>query len=120
MQDSGRNQEHAGAEPSRLAELLACERELADLMTAAREEASRRVEEARAAASRAEAEVEASLADEAQRVRSEIQAESHARVRQLLARAGESVESFERIADTEAERLAESAFRRLLGLGGTP
>ena len=120
MQDSGRSQGPAGAEPSRLAELLACERELADLMSATREDAKRRVEEARAAVTRAEAEVEASLADEAQRVRSEIGSESHLRVHDILARAAEEAALFERFSDEEVERLAESAFRRLLGRGDVP
>lgn len=120
MQDSARNQGPAGAEPSRLAELLACERELADLMRATREDARRRVEEARSAATRMEAELEASLTDEAQRVRSEIGSESHVHVRDILARAAKEAARFERLSDQEVERLAESAFQRLLGREDAP
>jgi vacuolar-type H+-ATPase subunit H len=120
MQERPRNQEHEGAEPSRLAELLACERGLADLMKAAREDASLRVEAARAAASTSEAEVEAALEQEAQRVLSEVRSESQARVHQILSGAGASVARFERVSDDEVERLADAAFRRLLGPGDAP
>ena len=99
---------------SRLTELLECERELAELTAAAREEASRRVEEARAEVARAEAEVEASLEAESERVRSEIRAASQARVHEILGRARERAARYEALPAPEVDRLVEVAFRRLL------
>jgi len=103
------------APPSRLSELLECERELAMLMTAAHDEARRRISEARAEAARAEAELEASVEGESERVRVEIRGRSQARVRQISARARERVARCEGVSEAELARVAGAAFRRLLG-----
>lgn len=99
---------------SQLAELVARERELADMLATAEAEAERTVEEARAAASAAEAEVEASLEDEGAHVRAQIRDATQRRARELQAEAEERVALFERVSDEDVERLADSAFRRLV------
>lgn len=115
MRQSARKAEHDAGPQSRLAELLECERDLADLMTLSREEARRRLDEARSEVERAEAELEASLEEEAERVRREVREASQARVHEILARAREQGGRFESLGDEEVERLAAAAFRRLLG-----
>ena len=102
-------------QPSRLTELLECERELAELTAAARKEADRRVEDARAEVALAEAELEASLEAESERVRSEIRAAAQARVHEILGRARERADRYASLSAPEVDRLAEVAFRRLLG-----
>jgi hypothetical protein len=99
---------------SRLAELVAREREFADMLATAEAEAERMVEEARAAALAADAEVEASLEDEGDRVRAKIREATQHRVRELQAEAEERAALFERVSDQNVERLADSAFRLLV------
>jgi len=99
---------------SQLAELLECERELAELLAAAEAEAVRMVDEARAAAVADDAEVEASLEDEGERQRVRIREATQRRVRELRAEAGERVALFEGVSDGEVARLADDAFRRLV------
>lgn len=112
--------EHAAAPPSRLAELLECERELAALLAATREDAHRLVEQALADAQRAEAELEASLEQAAEGVRREIAETSQARIHEVLRGARESAARFERLSDQDVERLAGAALRRLLGVERLP
>jgi vacuolar-type H+-ATPase subunit H len=101
---------------SQLAELLECERELDSRLRATQDEARRRVDEARAASSQAEAEMEAALEDEARRLRATIQSDAEARVREILDRSRERVARFQGVSDERVEALAESAFRRLIGI----
>lgn len=115
MTDDKRGPGEGDAQTSRLSELLECERELAALDTAAREEAHRRIAQARDEAARAAADLEASLEDDAERIRRKIREESQTRIRDISARARELVEGFEGLSDERVEQLAESAFRRLLG-----
>jgi vacuolar-type H+-ATPase subunit H len=103
---------------SGLAELLACERELDELMSAVRTDARRRVADALSQVAHAEAELEASLAEEAERARRELREETQARVRDVSSRARVRVTRFESVSDDEVARLAESAFRRLLDWEG--
>jgi vacuolar-type H+-ATPase subunit H len=100
---------------SRLAELLACEEELAGLMTAARAEARRRVDAARDEAERAAGLLGASLDEEAERARREIREAARGRADTLLEKARAQVVRFEGVSDAEVGRLAESALRRLIG-----
>lgn len=115
MRQGAREPEHDAEPQGRLAELLACERELADLMMVAREEARRRLDDMRSEVERAEADLEASLEEEAERVRREVREVSRARVHEILARAREQAARFESLGDEEVERLAAAALRRLLG-----
>jgi vacuolar-type H+-ATPase subunit H len=99
---------------SQLAELLRCERELAELLSAAQAEARQRVDEARAAAKALEAETEASLGKEADRLRAGIRERTQARAREIRAEALEQVARFDRVTDEQIEALAEVAFRLLV------
>jgi len=103
-----------GGGGSRLSELLECERELAELMAAAKEDARRRVAEAQSEAGLAEAEGEASLEEASERVRREVREAGQARVDDILTRAREQAAMFEALSDRDVERLAEHAYRRLL------
>lgn len=99
---------------SQLAELLECERELAELLSAARAQARQCVDEARAAAKALEAETEASLGKEADRLRAEIRERTQARAREIRAEARERAAGFDRVTDERVHTLAEVAFRRLI------
>jgi hypothetical protein len=101
---------------SHLAELVDCERELAELQEAAEASAERMVAEARAASAAAEAEVEGTLEDEAARLRTEIREAAQRRVREVQADAEDKATSFDRVTDEEVARLAEIAFLRLLAV----
>ena len=105
---------------SRLAELLACEQELAEQLAAARDEGRDLIERARREAALAEAELEASLEKASDRVRREIREASQARIHEVLRRARERAARYERLTDAEVERLAESALRRLIAAGDRP
>lgn len=113
--DRGTEHDGSHAPTGDLAALLECERELAELMAEAHEEAGRRVAEARAEVARAEATLEASLEEAGDRVRSEVRERAQERVRQVLSEAGERAAAFERVTDAEVERLADRAFRSLIG-----
>jgi hypothetical protein len=102
---------------SRLAELLACEEELAGLMEAVRADARRRVEAARTEAERADAELDASLEAEAVRVRREIEDGTRAAVRGIVAGANAQAARFDAVSDDEVARLAASALRLLTTQG---
>jgi vacuolar-type H+-ATPase subunit E/Vma4 len=99
---------------SQLAELLACERELAELLTAAEEEAWRLVQEARAVAATAAADIEASLGAEAERARSAIREATQRKVREIHGEARERAMAYEAVSDEEVARLGEVAFRALI------
>lgn len=99
---------------SQLAELLACERELAESLAEAEAEARRLVEEARAEAAAAAADLEASLEDEAERERQRIREEAQTRVRATVSAARDQAARFETVGEARVAELAESAFRRLL------
>ena len=118
MRQSAHQAKHEAAPQGRLAELLDCERELAELLAGAREEALRRVADARADAERAEAELEASLEEESERVRREVREASQARVHEILGRAHGHAARFEGLSDESVQSLAASVFRRLLGREG--
>ncbi|MGD8288639.1 MAG: hypothetical protein PVJ80_08165 [Gemmatimonadota bacterium] len=109
-----------GGEPrqaSQLNELLACEQELARLLEETRAEARRLVEDARAAAGEAAANLEASLEEESERERARIREETQARIRALVAAAREESARFDSVGDDRVSELAESALRRLLSKG---
>ena len=105
---------------SQLEELLACERELAELLAEARDDARRRVEEARALAARAEADLEEALEREAAQERASIREGVEARVREISGAARERVARLEAIPDDRVEHLAEAAFRRLVEARSEP
>ena len=113
------SQSHPGpggpTQASQLAELVRCEQELADLLAEARVQAERMVAEARAAAAAAAADLEASLEDEAQRLRSTIREATQLSVRELQADAEHRASSFGGVSAADVQRLAGSAFRRLIG-----
>jgi hypothetical protein len=109
---------HEKEQTGRLADLLACEKELAGLMARACDEARRRVDAARAEAERVATELDTSLAAEAERARREIDEGSRARVHATLADAEARAARFDRVSDAEVERLAASALRLLVGLEG--
>jgi len=104
-----------GAESNELAELLACEFELAELLARTQEQGRHLVEEARAETGRAEVDMEASLEAESDRERARIREETQTSVREIWARARRRVAAFEGVPDERVERLAEAAFRRLIG-----
>ena len=106
---------HEKERATRLAELLACEEELAGLMEAARAEGRRRVEAARQEAERAESELGQRLEEEADRARQQIEEAARAGVQALVDGARERVVRFDAVSDAEVTRLAVSALRRLLG-----
>jgi vacuolar-type H+-ATPase subunit H len=108
---------HGGGESGQLAELLACEREVAELMAAARVEAQRRVAEARSEADGAMAELLASLETTCEQARRELREESEKSIRDILTRAAAQADRFERVSEADIERLTASAFRRLVGAG---
>lgn len=110
-----KNSAPRGGESSELADLLACELELGELLARAQAEARRLVEEARARADRADAQLEVSLEAESEGVRARIRQETQATVRSISARARDRVAAFEVVSDEGVERLAEAAFRRLIG-----
>jgi vacuolar-type H+-ATPase subunit H len=99
---------------SQLEELLACEQELAQLLSDAREDSRRRVEEARALAVRAEADLQTTLEGEADQERASIRQEAQARVRETLSAAAERASRLDSISDERVERLADAAFSELL------
>jgi len=105
---------------SQLDELVACERELADLLAAIEGEARRRVEEARVSAAAAEADVEASLDEEGANARTEIREATQRRLRAVQVEAQERVARFEQVSDEEVARLADAAFRRLVATEAQP
>jgi vacuolar-type H+-ATPase subunit H len=109
-----------GGEPNQLAELLACEQELAVQLARAQEDARRLVDEARAEAARAEAALEGSLQAEAERLRASIREEIQASLREIAARTRERIARFEAVSDEEVARLADAAFLRLIGREGAP
>lgn len=99
---------------SQLTELLACERELADLLQDTEIEARRMVEEARAEAGEAAADLEASLEEDSERERAHIKEETQARIRSLVSAAREQASRFDAIEDARVSELADSALARLL------
>lgn len=103
---------------SQLDELLGCERELAEALSAARKEARGIVDHARADAAAAAAELEASLESETARERQRAREEARSRIEALSADAGDRATRFHDIGDEEVERLAGLAFRRLVAAGG--
>jgi hypothetical protein len=105
---------HEKERASRLAELLGCEEELAGLMTVARAEARRRVDIAREEAERVAAELDASLAGEAERARRAIDEAGRQRMHAILEEARIQVARFDGASDAEVARLAESALRVLM------
>jgi len=107
-------------EASQLTELLVCERELADLLTATRAEAERRVAEAREEAAGAEAELEASLADETRLARAQIRADTQGRLREIAQRARTRTELFDGLSEAEVDHLAGMMFRSLIGAEEPP
>ena len=109
---------HEKGHPSRLADLLACEQELAELMSGATEEARKCVEAARRDAEQAAAELDASLEAEEKRARGEIAEVARARADALLVDARARAGRFDGVSDEQIARLASSALRRLLGLEG--
>lgn len=104
--------------PSPLEELLACEQELTERLARAQAEARRLVDVARAEVARAQAEMEASLEADSLRVRAQIRAETQASVREISVRARERIEGYECVAQERVARLADDAFRRLVGAEG--
>jgi vacuolar-type H+-ATPase subunit H len=106
---------HEREQTGRLADLLTCERELAELMAGVREEARRRVAGARDDATRAETELDASLAMEGERARREIDDEARARMRAVLDEAHAQVARFDAVSDSDVAALADVALRRLIG-----
>lgn len=109
-----------GDQQSQLAELLACERDLDRLLATAREEARRTVEDARAAATQAEADAEGTLAAEVERLRSTIEGQARSRVQEILARSRERAARFDGISDERVKDLADAAFRQLISHDGQP
>jgi len=109
--------EHPGTEGGQLAELLACERALEDKLSRAREEAAAIVAGARAEASRVSAEAEASLRAELDLMRSELLQRTEQRIREVRGRAGERARALEEVTKETVERLADAAFRELIGGG---
>lgn len=107
-------------EASQLAELLACEQELAALLDEARRDARELVESARVDAERAAADLEASLEEEAEQERERIRTDAQARIRELVTGARERSERFEGLSDERVEALAEVAFRLLLSHEASP
>jgi hypothetical protein len=112
---TGKSGPHGPTQTSQLAELVACERELADLLAAAEAEGRAMVEEARASATAAEADIEAALEGEGERARADIREATQRKVRAIQVSAQELVARFERVSDEEAGRLADIAFRLLVG-----
>jgi hypothetical protein len=115
MVDRNAEQDCEVRQDSQLHELVECEREIAELSAAARTEASALLERARAAASTAAAEAEASLGAESEVTRARTREETQARVRALLAEARQRSAAFDAVDERGVQRLAESAFRSLLG-----
>lgn len=107
-------------EESQLAQLLECERELAELMSLARADTVRQLDEARAAADAQQANLEASLGNEADQLRAAIRERTRARVREIHAEAQVLVTLFDRITDERVALLAEAAIRRLIRSGSAP
>ena len=105
---------------SQLAELVACEQELAALLADAEARARQMVEEARAAAAAAAAELEASLEDEAERLRVLIREDTQRRVRELEAGARAEAARFDQVPAEELDRLVELGYRRLLSAEAEP
>jgi vacuolar-type H+-ATPase subunit H len=103
---------------SQFTELLECERELGEQLSRAQAQARQRVDEARASSSRAEANLEALLEEESDRLRTRIREEAQIRVREILAQSHERAAGFDRISNEQVERLATAAFRRLIAPGG--
>ncbi len=101
-----------------LAAIVECERDLADRLADARAEAAQMVEDARTAAQRAEAELEASLAREALDVRARLRQQTEQRVRDTLAAARARASRFDDVTEAEVDRLAGAAFRFLVSEGG--
>jgi hypothetical protein len=98
---------------SRLAELLACEEDLARLMAETRAEGRRRIEAAQAEAGRAAAELGAALDAEAERARRDIEMRFRARAHAMLEEARAGVTRFQAVSDEEVSRLADRALRLL-------
>lgn len=105
---------------TQLEELLECERHLTELMVEARVDAARRIEEARAAASAQEADLEASLGMEADRLRAAVRERTQASVREIRAEAEARVTGFDGITDEQVTRLADHALRILIRPGSAP
>ena len=116
-----RHERHDGpTRASQLEELLACERELAELLGEARDDARRRVEEARGLAARAEADLQEALEREAAQERASIREGVEARLQEISGTARERAASLEAISDDRVEHLAEAAFRRLIEVRSVP
>lgn len=110
-----------GAAPqSELASLLACERELDELWRQTEAEAQRRVSEARGAAVKARAALEAELEDACGRVRSRLRLDAERRVARIRAEAETRSAHLDAVTDAEVDLLAETAFRRLIAGEGGP
>ncbi len=106
---------HPSGEGDQLAELLACELELAQLLAETQQEARQLVEAARAESVRAEAEMDASLEREAESECLRIRQETQSSVREMSARVAARVAAFESVSRERVEQLAEAAFLRLVG-----
>jgi hypothetical protein len=103
-----------GSETSRLADLLACEGELERLWTIAEQEARARVEAARRAADRQEAELDRSLAAELEEVSIRLREQARERIREQEARERERADRYDAVSDLEVSRLADVVFRLLV------
>jgi F0F1-type ATP synthase membrane subunit b/b' len=114
--DTGSDEPHPPT--GELADLLECERELAELHEQAREKARQRVARARAQAAQASAKMEASLDQEAERERTRIREELRTRIRTIHAEAAERATLFDNVSDERVEALADIAFHRLLSTEG--
>lgn len=120
MQGPTTHDSESRRDKSELAELLECERQLAELMGVARADATRTIEEARAAASAQEADLEASLGMEADRLRAAVRERTQARVREIRAEAEAGVTRFDGITDEQITALADHALRILIRPGSAP
>jgi vacuolar-type H+-ATPase subunit H len=101
-----------------LAELRTFERDLAERLEAARTEAARIVDDARLDADRADADLEAALEREADELRARTRAEAQAHIREVTSAARTRAARYDSVSDETVERLADQAFRTLIG--GTP
>jgi len=110
----GKDTTSVSAGASQLAELLACERELAELLKAARDESARRIRDARASAAREMADLEVTLEGAALAIRSGIREEAQARVHEVLQGGRERAARHRAVPDAEIDRLAGLAFAILI------
>lgn len=113
---SATHESDARRDGSQLAELLECERELAELLSAAHADARRRIDAARVAAKAMEADGEADLGVEADKLRTELRERTRGQVREIRAATRDQVGRFDRMTDEQVELLAGATFRRLIRL----